>query len=124
MFKSRGSKHKMVCKRRLISTNPVYKQAMERDGHRCTACGSIKRLVIHHIDGRGRGCKDPNHALDNLDTLCNSCHNKWHGTKGNYLKEVSELLGTMSLRAIGRKLGILHTKVRRIRDELDEMEGL
>jgi len=41
----------------------------ERDGFRCTRCGSTKNLDIHHIDGS----KD-NHHPDNLTTVCRKCH--------------------------------------------------
>lgn len=48
--------------------------ALERDGYRCTLCGSQEQLVVHHRDGRGRNHPNPNNELDNLQTLCNSCH--------------------------------------------------
>ena len=109
---------------RLYSTNKVYQQALERDEYRCTVCGSKEDLVVHHKDGRGRRCKKPNHSLDNLETLCRPCHMRHHITKGDYLYEVKELLGTMSLRAIGKKLGISYSKVRSTRDELEALEEL
>jgi len=108
---------------RLVSADLVYQQTLTRDEHRCTACGSTQRLVVHHRDGKGRGCKKPNHSLDNLETLCNSCHNKWHSSKRVH-KQVSDLLGTMSLRAIAREIGVSHTTVRNVRDELETMEGI
>jgi 5-methylcytosine-specific restriction endonuclease McrA len=38
-------------------------------------CGKISGLHIHHIDGNGeRYSETPNHDLDNLITLCRSCH--------------------------------------------------
>ena len=45
--------------------------AITRDGQ-CVECGSSRMLHVHHID-------DPDdHALDNLETLCASCHRKRH----------------------------------------------
>ena len=45
--------------------------ALARDGQ-CVDCGSTRRLHVHHLG-------DPdNHALDNLATLCISCHRKRH----------------------------------------------
>ena len=47
-------------------------QALERDHHCCVVCGSDHRLHVHH-----KGDPD-DHALDNLETLCASCHRKRH----------------------------------------------
>ena len=47
-------------------------QVIERDKGRCIQCGSRERLHVHHLG-------DPdNHALDNMETLCASCHRKRH----------------------------------------------
>ena len=52
--------------------------ALERDGFHCQDCGQDqKRLIVHHIQERTQGQKD-NHALDNMVTLCDSCHRKRH----------------------------------------------
>lgn len=46
--------------------------ALERDQFHCCQCGSDDRLNVHHLD-------DPDdHALGNLETLCDSCHRKRH----------------------------------------------
>lgn len=46
--------------------------ARERDGRQCVQCGSDHLLHAHHLG-------DPDdHALDNLVTLCASCHRKRH----------------------------------------------
>ena len=96
-------------KGRLLSTDAVYEKALIHDDYQCTSCGTRVGLLIHHIDGKGRRCKNPNHTLSNLDTLCIPCHRKIHAM---YIdKEVAELLGTMSKRAIGKKLGVSHTQV-------------
>ena len=52
--------------------------ALERDCHQCQDCGEDqKRLVVHHIQERAPRQPD-NHALDNLVTLCDSCHRRRH----------------------------------------------
>ena len=52
--------------------------ALDRDGHQCQDCGQDqKRLVVHHLVERAPG-KPDNHALDNLLTLCDSCHRRRH----------------------------------------------
>ena len=62
--------------------------AHERDSWECQECGmsqeqSIilfnRKLVLHHIDGKGRNSENKNHNLDNLITLCPRCHGKIHG---------------------------------------------
>lgn len=54
--------------------------AFDRDGRKCVKCGSTERIVLHHIDGRGKGVPrlQQNHALDNLICLCPSCHSNLH----------------------------------------------
>jgi group II intron reverse transcriptase/maturase len=44
---------------------------LERDGHRCTQCGSAENLHVHHCRARRRG---GTHQMDNLQTLCECCH--------------------------------------------------
>ena len=45
---------------------------LKRDNYQCVQCGSSRRLHVHHKN-------DPdNHALDNVETLCASCHKKRH----------------------------------------------
>jgi len=51
--------------------------ALERDGYKCVECGSTNRLHIHHGE-EWRPDQEAPHALDNLVTLCASCHRKKH----------------------------------------------
>ena len=59
--------------------------AIERDGYKCLDCGRSdnfgKRLCVHHLDETGQ-TDSPNNSLDNLVTLCHSCHAKRHHPKG------------------------------------------
>lgn len=50
------------------------KHALDRDHHRCTACGSSKRLEVHHLTYRNF----TNEPLHDLATLCLGCHEKHH----------------------------------------------
>jgi len=55
--------------------NFARKQALERDNYKCCECGSKQNLIVHHIV--------PYHishdnGLDNLITLCRTCHIKVH----------------------------------------------
>lgn len=65
----------------------VRDQVLERDGSQCVKCGMSRSdhylkyscdLNVHHIDGKGWGVKkeERNNQLDNLITLCHSCHRK------------------------------------------------
>jgi|APHM01.1.fsa_nt_gi HNH endonuclease. len=55
-------------------------QALKRDGHKCRICGDEDSPNVHHIKRR-RLFEDPDDAntLDNMITLCNSCHGKCEG---------------------------------------------
>ena len=57
--------------------------ALERDGHTCQRCGGTDDLHVHHIDGMGVTTpkKLRNNSLDNLQTLCRSCHSSIHMTE-------------------------------------------
>ena len=51
--------------------------ALQRDGHKCCLCKSSEQLLVHHKDGEGETGAE-NHQLENLQTLCCSCHTKMH----------------------------------------------
>lgn len=46
--------------------------ARERDGHECQECGSGDIIHVHHIEPVSEG--GAKHDLDNLVTLCRTCH--------------------------------------------------
>jgi RNA-directed DNA polymerase len=50
--------------------------AFERDGWKCTTCGSRDNLQAHHIEPIPKGVFDPMfmHRIENLRTLCSTCH--------------------------------------------------
>ncbi|MGZ4172657.1 MAG: HNH endonuclease [Solirubrobacteraceae bacterium] len=51
----------------------VRQAVLERDGHRCTKCGSTDRLQVHHIVSARDGGPV---TLENLVTLCHDHHVK------------------------------------------------
>ncbi len=53
---------------------------LQRDCYRCSICGdsNTNNLVVHHIDGNGRGSKMPNNDDSNLITVCRACHLALH----------------------------------------------
>jgi 5-methylcytosine-specific restriction endonuclease McrA len=48
---------------------------LERDSWRCQNCGSSGDLHVHHLAKRSKLGDD---ALDNLITLCATCHSRVH----------------------------------------------
>jgi 5-methylcytosine-specific restriction endonuclease McrA len=50
-------------------------RALERDGWRCQFCGSSNNLQVHHLKSRSKLGDD---ALQNLISLCVTCHGKQH----------------------------------------------
>lgn len=76
-----------ICKKDEAFFGGNRKIAMERDGYKCVHCGmdnkthnkKYKRsLTVDHIDGNGHGvpAERKNNVLENLQTLCLSCHSK------------------------------------------------
>lgn len=61
----------------------LRKQAFERDGFKCTKCGSGLNLRGHHVRYRKdiRSC-----TVDDVQTLCNQCHEAHHQEKAAYRK--------------------------------------
>lgn len=55
-----------------------HSKALVRDGCTCQICFAPNSRLVHHIDGSGLRSETPNHALDNLVTLCMSCHANLH----------------------------------------------
>ena len=56
--------------------------ALARDGYRCMSCGSQEGLHVHHARPRRKGGAN---QMDNLQTLCESCHMRttsWGRPKG------------------------------------------
>lgn len=51
-------------------------QALLRDGHRCRNCGTVDGLHVHHLVELHHGGRD---TLENLVTLCDTCHHGAHG---------------------------------------------
>lgn len=52
--------------------------AFDRDGWKCTQCGSRENLQAHHIEPVPKGVFDSVvvHRVENLQTLCTTCHGK------------------------------------------------
>lgn len=70
-------------------------QVFTRDGWKCRYCGFRETLDPHHIKFASRGGKD---ELDNLITLCRSCHDGIHA--GGLV--VTNEAGKITFRRIGK----------------------
>lgn len=62
------ARHKIGGERWIRTT----RQVKDRDGWRCQRCGAAGRLEVHHRTPLAEG-GDP-WALENLETVCRSCH--------------------------------------------------
>jgi 5-methylcytosine-specific restriction endonuclease McrA len=76
----RKTVHQLRQKRpRLMLSVEEYKslrhRVLERDQWHCQDCGSSKDLQVHHLRKRSKLGDD---SLDNLITLCVSCHRQRH----------------------------------------------
>lgn len=52
---------------------------LQRDNNKCVNCDSEKLLTVHHKNGVSWvNSKEPDNRLENLVTLCRSCHTTLH----------------------------------------------
>ena len=56
----------------------LRQQVLARDEHKCKSCNSTNSLRIHHISYYNLGAEN----LEDLVTLCESCHNSLHKKLG------------------------------------------
>ena len=62
------------------------REALERDDYDCRICGDEAQLNVHHIKGvREFDNPDEANRLENLVTLCVSCHAKVHSSEDHRL---------------------------------------
>lgn len=73
-------KHKDVAADNAYCHNVLKPQALKRDCNMCSLCPSMSNLVIHHIETK---LEAPHliRSLDNILTVCASCHYKLHNNK-------------------------------------------
>ncbi len=63
------------------------KLALARDTNTCQKCGKHPANVVHHIDCFGENSGSANNTLENLVTLCASCHAGVHATIDRFTRE-------------------------------------
>ena len=54
-----------------------YYIVIQRDRYKCSICGSIENLCVHHIDGYDEN-KPENNNVNKMITLCRKCHSNIH----------------------------------------------
>ena len=67
----------------------IRKAVIERDGGRCRKCGRTHGLEAHHIIPRR---EDGTDDLENLATLCSSCHIEWECVEASLTTSFTEWL--------------------------------
>ena len=75
--------------------------AISRDG-KCLKCGTSENLIAHHIIPRHVNGKD---ELNNLATLCRSCHKKVHVSMANGVTNSPKAYGIIS-NGIGHQINL------------------
>ena len=80
-------------------TNLLKELIRERDGYKCQLCGvpqqeCVTKLDVHHIDNDGK-----NYSLNNLISLCHSCHSKLsYGKWKNYIDYFRKIVADNNVR--------------------------
>jgi cytochrome c553 len=63
----------------------LRERVIQRDDEQCTICGMTRQehyqkwakdITVDHMDGNGRYSPKKNHDIDNMRTLCLSCHGR------------------------------------------------
>ena len=95
---------------------------LKRDGYKCVLCGSLD-IVGHHKDGKGRRHPNPNSALDNLQTLCRSCHRRLHASAQITAWVIGQVMENWdrSDSGIAALVGLSHPTVKKIRKQVLEI---
>lgn len=109
-----------------IRTHPYVVRAIIRDGYKCADChnGAVK-LYVHHID-ESRKTGNLNNDINNLVTLCRSCHAARHGQNllanriaiklRDYFPDKRVHRGELTL--VANELGVSRERVRQIANKL------
>jgi 5-methylcytosine-specific restriction endonuclease McrA len=76
-----------------LTLGGLRSRARKYRGSECEKCKTKNNLAIHHIDSNPK-----NNSPENLMTLCNSCHMKWHWAYGkNHRKPKSARVAELAL---------------------------
>lgn len=92
----------------------VRAQALKRDSNRCRACGATKRLHVHHQTYARFG----HEALDDVVTLCETCHAAVHQLAGPTARDGQLQRATIGFLAAA---GVQLAKQKRTRRDLQKL---
>lgn len=73
-----------------------------RDGHACVVCGSSENLEVDHVEPV-RERPDLAFSVDNLQTLCASCHSKKSVEESNRIRKTVRWIQITSIAAAGEE---------------------
>lgn len=82
----------------------LRERALTRDGRKCTRCGSVEILQVHH---KRYTEKWEDAQLEDLETLCKACHQKEHNiTPGlpHWVKTWDDLKNARAKNIISREI--------------------
>ncbi|QLE46474.1 HNH endonuclease (plasmid) [Nostoc sp. C052] len=92
----------------------VRELALKRAGYACQTCNAKTNLQVHHRTYQHRGYEDQH--IEDLVTLCNTCHKKIHNIKVKRRKKrPKRTVGTTRIKArqnkayISRSILIFHS---------------
>jgi hypothetical protein len=86
----RSKRDRLIVPQGSRAPQSIRRVALKRDGNACRLCVGTIRLEVHHMDGRNQADAQPNHALDNLVTLCKRCHGLVHSEQLRLTWEIIE----------------------------------
>lgn len=91
--KQQGKIHSSTSKKHRLDP-ALRRRIIKRDYHRCRVCREAKYLHVHHVRYLSQGGED---SVDNLVTLCQSCHSLVHSDKGLYQPALIALLDKINV---------------------------
>ncbi len=91
-----------------------YENTLKRDNYKCQKCNCINDLFVHHKDKNNK-----NNKLENLVTLCRTCHAREHWSKMKFGKPTREVIKELreanyTFQQIGNYLGITRQRVHQL----------
>lgn len=110
-----GKKYKtQVIDKNELRDGGLWLKTLKKYNFKCVNCGSVKNVVVHHIDFNSQ-----NNISNNLTVLCRVCHAEAHGIKMSMNNPKFNLIIEMrnqgnTLENVGKYLGISRQRVHQI----------
>lgn len=125
------TKEKLESERRLYDIR--YKEwrnsVLDRDGHKCTRCGSTEKLHVHHKKEWHR-FPELRYEISNGKTVCFSCHvnihpymvkyvGKKHGKHEKFISRKQRRENNKKFRSFKRRNGFRGMKIKKLSNKYD-----